>query len=102
MTEGLLPPQMLELLTPESVTPGLLVLVSQDAPTRAILCAGAGTFARAHVTLTPGLHIGAGADAAERVAAHFAEISARAGESVPESGSAQAHNELAKAMAAAA
>jgi NAD(P)-dependent dehydrogenase (short-subunit alcohol dehydrogenase family) len=85
MTEDLLQPQMLELLTPESVTPGLLVLVSQDAPTRAILCAGAGTFARAHVTLTPGAHIGRDADAAERVAAHFAEISSRAGETVPDS-----------------
>ena len=89
MTEGLLQPQMLELLTPESVTPGLLLLVSEDAPTRTILCAGAGTFARAHVTLTHGVHIGSGADAAERVAAHFAEISSRAGETVPESGSAQ-------------
>jgi NAD(P)-dependent dehydrogenase (short-subunit alcohol dehydrogenase family) len=101
MTEGLLQPQMLQLLTPESVTPGLLYLVSQDAPTRTILCAGAGTFARAHVTLTPGLHIGNGADAAERVAAHFAEICSRAGESVPDSGAAQSRNELARAMAAA-
>jgi hypothetical protein len=75
--------------------------VSQDAPTRTILCAGAGTFARAHVTLTHGVHIGSGADAAERVAAHFSEISSRAGETVPESGSAQVHNELAHAMAAA-
>ena len=78
MTEGLLPAEMLKLLTPESVTPGLLHLVSEDAPTRAILCAGAGTFARAHVTLTPGLHIGAGADAAEHVADSFAAISDRA------------------------
>jgi NAD(P)-dependent dehydrogenase (short-subunit alcohol dehydrogenase family) len=100
MTEGLLPPEMLKLLTPESVTPGLLHLVSEDAPTRAILCAGAGTFARAHITLTPGLHIGAGADAAERVAASFGAISDRAGESVPESGHAQGRNEITLAMAA--
>ncbi|HVO06176.1 MAG TPA: SDR family NAD(P)-dependent oxidoreductase [Burkholderiaceae bacterium] len=101
MTEGLLPPQILRQLTPESVTPGLLVLVSDDAPTRAILCAGAGTFARAHVTLTHGLHIGDGDDAAERVAARFAEISDRAGEIVPDSGAAQAQNELSQAAAAA-
>lgn len=101
MTEGLLQPQMLQLLTAESVTPGLLHLVSQDAPTRTILCAGAGTFARAHVTLTHGVHIGDGADAAERVAAHFAEISNRSGDTVPESGISQVHNELAQAMAAA-
>jgi NAD(P)-dependent dehydrogenase (short-subunit alcohol dehydrogenase family) len=100
MTEGLLQPQMLALLRPESVTPGLLMLVSDNAPTRTILCAGAGTFARAHVTLTPGMHISSGADAAERVAAHFAEISSRAGETVPDSGSAQVHNELARALAA--
>ncbi len=101
MTEGLLQPQMQQLLTPESVTSGLLYLVSQDAPTRAILCAGAGTFARAHVTLTHGVHIGGGADADEAVAAHFAEISSRDGETVPDSGAAQVHNELAQAMAAA-
>jgi NAD(P)-dependent dehydrogenase (short-subunit alcohol dehydrogenase family) len=52
MTEGLLPPPVLAADKPEAVTPGLLHLVSEDAPTRAILCAGAGTFERAHVTLT--------------------------------------------------
>jgi NAD(P)-dependent dehydrogenase (short-subunit alcohol dehydrogenase family) len=101
MTEGLLPPEMLRLLTPESVTPGLLHLVSEDAPTRAILCAGAGTFARAHITLTSGLHIGTGPDAAERVAASFDAISDRAGETVPDSGNAQGRNEITLAMAAA-
>jgi NAD(P)-dependent dehydrogenase (short-subunit alcohol dehydrogenase family) len=101
MTEGLLPPEMLTLLRPEAVTPGLLHLVSDHAPTRAILCAGAGTFARAHITLTPGVHIGAGADAAERVAAAFDAISDRGGESVPDSGAAQGRNEIALALAAA-
>ncbi|HVQ02026.1 MAG TPA: SDR family NAD(P)-dependent oxidoreductase [Burkholderiaceae bacterium] len=101
MTEGLLPAEMLKLLTPESVTPALLHLVSEDAPTRAIVCAGAGTFARAHITLTPGLHIGVGPDAAERVAESFDAISDRHGETVPENGSAQGRNEIALAMAAA-
>ncbi|HTP74519.1 MAG TPA: SDR family NAD(P)-dependent oxidoreductase, partial [Burkholderiaceae bacterium] len=100
MTEGLLSPQMLQQLTPEAVTPGLLHLVSEDAPTRAILCAGAGTFARAHVTLTHGVHVGAGDAAAERVAARFTEISERSGEIVPDSGLAQLQNELAQATAA--
>ena len=48
MTEGLMPAAVLAALTPESVTPGLLFLVSDEAPTRTILCAGAGTFERAH------------------------------------------------------
>jgi hypothetical protein len=101
MTEGLLPEPMLRLLTPDAVTPALLHLVSQDAPTRAIVCAGAGTFARAHITLTPGVHIGNGSDAPERVAAAFDAISDRSGETVPDSGLAQGQNEVAQAMAAA-
>jgi len=100
MTEGLMPAAVLERLTPESVTPGLLHLVSEDAPTRTILCAGAGTFERAYVTLTQGLHIGAGDDAAERVAVNFAAISDRAGEIVPENGSAQGSNEVGRAIQA--
>jgi NAD(P)-dependent dehydrogenase (short-subunit alcohol dehydrogenase family) len=100
MTEGLLPPAVLEKLTPGSVTPGLLLLVSQEAPTRAILCAGAGTFERAYITMTQGLHIGAGPDAAEQVQARFDQISDRDGEIVPDSGSAQGSNEVGKAMRA--
>ena len=100
MTAGLLPAEVLALLTPESVSPGLLHLVSDDAPTRAILCAGAGTFARAHITLTGGVHIGTGADADAHVAARFDEISKREGETVPDSGSAQGQNEIAQALAA--
>ncbi|HEY0062686.1 MAG TPA: SDR family NAD(P)-dependent oxidoreductase [Telluria sp.] len=100
MTEGLMPPAVLEKLNPSSVTPGLLHLVSKEAPTRAILCAGAGTFERAYITLTGGVHIGTGEDAAEQVAANFEAISDRNEESVPKDGSAQAMNEVGKAMAA--
>ena len=98
MTEGLMPPEVLARLAPEAVTPGVVYLVSQDAPTRAILCAGAGTFERAHVTMTQGVHVGTGPDAAEQVAARFAEISDRSGEMVPDSGSAQGTNEVARAL----
>ena len=100
MTEGLLPQPVLERLQPGAVTPGLLFLVSDDAPTRTILCAGAGTFARAHVTLTDGLHLGTGPDTAEQVAAQFEAWSDRQGDTVPDDGSAQGRNEIAKAMAA--
>jgi len=99
MTEGLMAPEVLAILTPESVTPGLLHLVSEDAPTRAILCAGAGTFERAYITLTGGVHIGTGPDAAERVASEFAVISDRRDDIVPENGGAQGRNEVGKALA---
>ena len=43
MTEDLMPAQVLAALKPEAVVPAMLVLVGQDAPTRTILCAGAGS-----------------------------------------------------------
>ena len=101
MTEGLMPQAVLDALRPEAVVPAMLVLAAQDAPTRTILCAGAGTFEAAHVTLTNGAFIGIGADAPEQLAARLAEITDRTGEQVPQSGSAQGTNEVGKAMAAA-
>ena len=98
MTEGILSGESLEMLAPEKVSPGLLALVADDAPTRAILCAGAGSFERAYVTLTQGVHVGHDAAAAEQIAQQFAAISDRAGETVPESGAAQGTLEIAKAM----
>jgi NAD(P)-dependent dehydrogenase (short-subunit alcohol dehydrogenase family) len=101
MTEGLMPEPVLRLLEAGAVTPGLLALVAEDAPTRAILCAGAGSFERAHVTLTQGIHVGLADDGAEQVAAQFDAISDREGETVPESGAAQGTLEIGKAMRAA-
>jgi NAD(P)-dependent dehydrogenase (short-subunit alcohol dehydrogenase family) len=100
MTENLMPEAVLKLLQPETVTPGLLTLVAEDAPTRMILCAGAGAFERAHITLTNGIFVGLPDDAAEQVASHFEALSDREGESVPESGSAQGMAEVGKAMRA--
>ena len=102
MTENLMPEAVLKLLQPEAVTPGLLALVAEDAPTRAILCAGAGGFERAHITLTQGVFVGLPGDAAEQVAANFAALSDRDGETVPESGNAQGTIEVGKAMRALA
>ncbi|MCA3717259.1 MAG: SDR family NAD(P)-dependent oxidoreductase [Brevundimonas sp.] len=99
MTEDLGAALPLEALGPELVTPGLLYLVSQDAPTRCILGAGAGGFERAYVTLTQGIRV-VGDDAPEQIAARFAEIGDRAGEIVPEMGAAQGMIELTKAQAA--
>ena len=100
MTENLMPEAVLKLLQPESVTPGLLALVAETAPTRAILCAGAGAFERAHITLTEGIFVGLPADAAEQVAARFDALSMRDGETIPQSGAAQGTVEIAKASAA--
>jgi NAD(P)-dependent dehydrogenase (short-subunit alcohol dehydrogenase family) len=100
MTADILPPEVLARLTPESVSPGLLYLVSDEAPTRAILCAGAGVFATSHVTLTEGVLIGNGPDAPEQLAARFAEVDSRRHETVPGSGMAQSQQEISKVMSA--
>jgi len=100
MTENLMPEAVLKLLQPESVTPGLLALVAEDAPTRAILCAGAGAFERAHITLTNGIFVGLPNDAPEQVALQFDALSDRDGETVPASGNAQGALEIGKATRA--
>ena len=97
MTADLMPEAVLQALRPETVSPGLLALVAEDAPSRAILCAGAGSFERAYVTLTPGIYVGAGEDAPEQVAARMDAISDRSGEIVPDNGAAQGGSELRKA-----
>ncbi len=97
MTEGVLSEESLRVLDPALVSPGLLALVSDDAPTRAILCAGGGNFAAAYVTLTPGYHVDAGDDAGEQVIAHWRDVSNRSGEIVPDYGFTQAEREVASA-----
>ena len=100
MTEGLLPEQVLAQIQPEAVVPAMLVLAHESAPTRTILCAGAGTFEAAHITLTQGIHLGLGADVPEQLAARLAEVTDRTGEQIPQSGAAQGTNEVGKALAA--
>ena len=97
MTAGVLSEAGLRVLDPALVSPGLLALVSDDAPARAILCAGAGNFAAAYVTLTPGYHVDAADDAGEQVIAHWHDVSNRTGEIVPAFGFIQAQREVASA-----
>ncbi|MBB4098760.1 SDR family NAD(P)-dependent oxidoreductase [Sphingomonas kyeonggiensis] len=97
MTEGVLSTESLEMLAPDLVSPGLLALTGEDAPTRAILCAGAGHFAAAHITLTDGIQVGRASDAGEQVATGWADVTDRAGEIVPAYGFTQAEREVAAA-----
>lgn len=97
MTQGVLSDECLCHLDPALVSPALLALVEEDAPTRAIVCAGAGNFARAHVTLSQGQYLGRGEDVGERVIASWDAISDRTGAIVPDYGFKQAERELAAA-----
>lgn len=75
MTQDLMPPEALGLLKPEAVTPGVLYLVSEDAPSRVILAAGAGGFAVTHILESEGVQLAGQPPTPEAVAAAFAAIS---------------------------
>ncbi len=99
MTGDVLSKEALDRLDPGLVSPGIVALVTDEAPTRAILCAGAGHFAVAHVTLTEGAFVGGADDAAGRIAGKWDEITARKNELVPGFGFTQGQRELASAGA---
>src|SRR5882672_7473082 len=73
MTENLMPPNVLEMLKPEYVTPAVVYLVSEDAPTGVIMTAGAGVFSAAQLVETDGVNLGHNATA-DDVAANIAKI----------------------------
>ncbi len=90
MTEGLLPDAMFALFAPERVVPAAIRLVAQDAPTGAIIGAGAGVVQAAYVTLTPGAAFADDGFDADAVAERWEAVTDRAGEIVPGSGAEQA------------
>jgi NAD(P)-dependent dehydrogenase (short-subunit alcohol dehydrogenase family) len=79
MTAGLLPEAALALMTPESVTPAALFLVSEDAPSRTILSAVAGGYSRIVIEETRGVYLPQAERTPEAIAARFDEITDLAG-----------------------
>jgi NAD(P)-dependent dehydrogenase (short-subunit alcohol dehydrogenase family) len=100
MTEGIMPESVLEQLSPKSVSPAVVFMASEDAPNRTVICAGAGSFEVAHITLTKGQFIGNGADAADQLAAAFEKVRDRTDEMVPLSGASQGMLEIGNAQRA--
>lgn len=94
MTNALYSEDDLKGLSTDLVSPGVVALASEKAPTRTVLLAGAGAFEQAHVTMTRGLYLGDASDAAERIEASWDEIASRAGETIPASGAAQYQHEV--------
>ncbi len=74
MTENLMPEEILEKLTVESVSAGLVYLVCDDAPNRMIMCAGAGGYSETKVFETSGINLSEGAQTAENVAKFIDKI----------------------------
>ena len=74
MTSNLMPPEMEDALAPEQVTPAVVFMCSEQAPTGKIICAGAGAYATAQIVETRGLYLGT-APTAEDVADNWEQIS---------------------------
>lgn len=100
MTNGLYPEAMLNAIQASDVVPAMLVLAAQDAPNRTILCAGAGSFEAAHISLTQGLYLGRGDGVDEELLARLQEVKDTMEQKIPENGMAQGHQEIMAAMAA--
>ena len=97
MTEDLgMPEAFFKALAPENVTPAAVYLVSEDAPTNMIVGAGAGVYQAAFVTLTPGTFLPPEDRTPEGIAAHWARIIDRTGETTPQSGSEQSQSIVAQ------
>ncbi|MEH6744148.1 SDR family NAD(P)-dependent oxidoreductase [Hyphomonas sp.] len=97
MMEGVLPEQQLRLLRPEYVSPAMLALVREDAPTRTILCAGAKGVEAAHISMTQGIHIADEDQMPEAVVSNWDQILDAGNAFIPNNALEQSRLELAKA-----
>jgi NAD(P)-dependent dehydrogenase (short-subunit alcohol dehydrogenase family) len=99
MTEELLPPEAQELLKPEAITPAVLYLLGEDAPTRTIMGAGAGSFAVIRIMETEGINLPPADWTPDAIAAHFAEIADPSQAKALEGAFQQTQKYVAQAMA---
>jgi NAD(P)-dependent dehydrogenase (short-subunit alcohol dehydrogenase family) len=100
MTEDLLPSSVLDLMTAESVSAGALVLCDETAPTRTILCAGAGGYAVASMYETDGIFMPKESQNPDEIVAKWDELSDVSAHKALESGGKQTEKFVMKAMAA--
>lgn len=100
MTEDLMPPEVLGMLTAESVTAGVIILCDEKAPTRTILCAGAGGYATASMYETDGIFVPKESQNPDEIVARWDELSDKTDHRALESGGKQTEKFIMKAMAA--
>ena len=89
MTEGLFPEPIFDLLSPESVSPGVVFLSSSDAPSRVVLAAGGGSFAVFKGFETEGINLHPDSLNPEGVAKNWQAISSEEGMNESQTGAEQ-------------
>jgi NAD(P)-dependent dehydrogenase (short-subunit alcohol dehydrogenase family) len=100
MTEDIIPEHILSMLQPEAVTPAVIFMASQNAPTRQIIAAGAGVYARVVIQETPGIFLPEGERDAEHIAAAWEQIANTEGQVELQAGGEQTAKHVTKAAAA--
>ncbi len=91
--------QVMELMSVESVTAGLITLCDKDAPNRTILCAGAGGYATTHIYETEGVFLPTAQQTPENVRANMEAIHDTQGERILTAGFEQTNKFVEKAVA---
>lgn len=99
MTEDLMPQEILDMLVPEAVTAGALTLCVEDAPSRMILCAGAGGYASSRIFETDGVYLPPEEQTPEAVLARWDAINDTSKQAPIEAGMKQSEKFLLKAQA---
>jgi NAD(P)-dependent dehydrogenase (short-subunit alcohol dehydrogenase family) len=82
MTEDVIDEQSLVSINPEKVSPAAIFLVSENAPNRTVMFAGAGSFATLEIRESGGCHLPEDQCNGDGVAANFARISEMSNTSV--------------------
>jgi NAD(P)-dependent dehydrogenase (short-subunit alcohol dehydrogenase family) len=99
MTSDVMTEEVLALLEPEAVTPAVIFLSGEDAPTRQIVAAGAGVFARVVIQETSGVFLRTDRRDAEHVATAWEQICDTSGQRELQAGGEQTVRFLQKAAA---
>jgi len=102
MTEDIFPEEAFKAFNPESVVPAALYLVSDDAPTNAIVGAGAGVYQSAWLTMNQGTLLPEDQRTVEGFAAAWDRISDRTGDAVVQNGIEQSMHAMQMLQKAAA
>ncbi len=97
MVEGLLSDDDNAALDPALVSPAVVAMAADDAPSKTVVCAGGGSFEMAQVVLTEGVHLAHRRSMAEELLAGFDRLSDLAGAVVPKSGLELPGHQLRKA-----
>jgi NAD(P)-dependent dehydrogenase (short-subunit alcohol dehydrogenase family) len=99
MTEDIMPAEILAMLVPEAVTAGALTLCHDNAPSRFILCAGGGGYAKSSIFETDGIYLSPEERSPEAVAGQWNDICNTSNQAELESGFKQSEKFLLKAQA---